>query len=51
MSDFITLYNLTNSEDMTMIKFIILMVTLIILMLIYKAPDIYRAYKDYSDNN
>lgn len=51
MSDFITLYDLTNNEDMTMNKFIILMITLIILMLIYKAPDIYRAYKDHSNNH
>lgn len=47
MSDFITLLTLIDNEDMTMTKFIVLMITLIILMLIYKAPDIYRAYKDY----
>lgn len=51
MIDFITLYDLTNNEDMTMSKFIILMMTLIILMLIYKGPDIYKAYKDYRDGS
>lgn len=51
MSDFITLFTLINDEDMTMTKFVIFMVTLIVLMLIYKAPDIYRAYKDYSNNH
>lgn len=47
MSDFITFLTLIENKDMTMTKLIILMATLIILMLIYKAPDMYRAYKDY----
>lgn len=47
MSDFITFLTLIENKDMTMTKLIILMTTLIILILIYKAPDIYRAYKDY----
>lgn len=51
MIDFITLYDLTSNEDMTMSKFLILMATSIILMLIYKAPDIYKAYKDHCNGS
>lgn len=50
MSDFITLLTLIDNKDMTMTKFIVLMATLIILMIIYKAPDMYRAYKDYQNH-
>lgn len=47
MSDFITFLTYLESEKLTMTKFIILMLTLIVLMLIYKAPEIYRAYKEF----
>lgn len=47
MGDFITFLTYIESEKLTMAKFIILMITLVILMLIYKAPDIYRIYKEF----
>lgn len=49
MSDFITFLTYIESEKLTMTKFILLMITLVLLMLIYKAPDMYRAYKEYQD--
>lgn len=47
MGDFITFLTYIESEKLTMAKFIILMITLVVLMLIYKFPDIYRAYKEF----
>lgn len=47
MGDFITFLTYIESEKLTMAKFIILMITLVILMLIFKAPDIYRIYKEF----
>lgn len=35
---------LVNNKDMTMTKFIVLMLTLIVLMLIYKSPEIIDVY-------
>ncbi|WP_155400042.1 hypothetical protein [Moraxella bovoculi] len=48
MGDFITFLQYIESEKLTMAKFLILMATLIILMVIYKLPDIYRAYKEFN---
>lgn len=50
MGDFITFLTYIESEKLTMVKFIILMLTLIVLMLIYKAPEIYRAYKEFENS-
>lgn len=50
MSDFITFLQYIESEKLTMSKFLILMATLIILMIIYKLPDMYRAYKEFNNH-
>lgn len=51
MSDFITFLQLINDEAMSMSKFIILMATLIILMVIYRLPEIIHAYQKYKTHN
>ncbi len=51
MSDFITLLKSIEDESMTMDRFLIFMLTLIILMIVYKAPDMYRVYKEFEKDD